>query len=341
MGFKTGLYTSPHYVSYRERIKIDGEMISRSYVLAFVNRLIEAGVFKSDFKPSFFEISVAMAFSYFKDMQTDYAVIETGLGGRLDSTNVIDPEISLITNIGFDHMNFLGDTLEKIAFEKAGIIKAGKPVIIGKSQSETREIFADKAKEMKSPIKWADRLPRVELLEMIKGKFPAYQEENLYSAYYCVTELMGKPDDDLVKRALTEGLKSWGYIGRYMRMSTQPTVIYDSAHNLQGIEALMSQLRKEDYESLHIVLGVVEDKDLSRVLPLFPKDANYYFSAARIPRAMKSDILKAKAGDHDLKGRSYSSMKKALAAARRRANKKDMILVTGSIFTVADVLTPS
>jgi len=336
LGYKVGLYTSPHYKDYRERIKINGRYVSKTFVKSFVNELIEKGLFNSALKPSFFEISVIMAFEYFKQEEVDFAVIETGLGGRLDSTNIIIPEISLITNIGLDHTSFLGNTLQKIAREKAGIIKKNIPVLIGRTQSETKPIFIKKAKKVSAPISFVSRM-RIDIPASILKDFPAYQKENMRTALAGLKKIGIVPNERQIKKAWRTGLKQWGFLGRYMKVSKRPLEIYDSAHNQDGLNILFKELKSEEYKSAHIVLAVVSDKDLKKVLNLFPKDAQYYFAQATIPRAMPKETLKAEALKYGLKGKSYSSIRKALAAARIKGRPQDLILVTGSIFTVAEV----
>ena len=337
MGYKVGLYTSPHYKDYRERIKINGKMIPKSYVKKFVQGLIDDNVFDSDFKPSFFEITVGMAFQYFADEEVDIAIIETGLGGRLDSTNIITPLLSVITNIGLDHTNFLGNTLPLIAGEKAGIIKKGVPVIIGRKQKETTPVFERVAKKMKATLKYAER-NRSWTEEIIPSTAADYQKENYRTAYVALKTLYPKLDTKAIKKTWQKRIKEWGYLGRYQTISDKPRTIADSAHNKMGISNLFRQLASEKYEQLHIVLAVVSDKDLAGVLPLFPQNANYYFTQAKIPRAMDRGELVDQAEVHGLAGKQYSSVRRALAAARGKYEKGDLILVTGSIFTVAEVV---
>jgi len=335
-GYKTGLYTSPHYRTYRERTKVGGKLIKKSFVVSFVNALIKKGVFESSLKPSFFEITVAMAFAYFKEEQVDFAIIETGLGGRLDSTNIIRPELSLITNIGMDHTNFLGNTLNKIAKEKAGIIKPEVPVVIGKRQKETEKVFHSKAKDKNSKLIYAeDFKPRIP--KNIVNDFPEYQLENMRTALVGLETINLRATQNDLTKAWTKGLKKWGFLGRYMKVINETLEIYDSAHNREGLEVLFKEIRKESYINLHIVMAVVADKELDKVLPLFPSNAQYYFSQAKIPRALKKEELLKQGLKHQLKGKPYSTIRKALAAARRRASKQDLILVTGSIYTVAEV----
>ena len=334
-GFKVGLYTSPHYKSYRERVKVDGQMIPKNRVKLFVNELISKGVFESDKKPSFFEISVALAFCHFRDEQVDYAVIETGLGGRLDSTNIIRPMLSLITNIGYDHMNFLGTTLAEIAQEKAGIIKEMTPVIIGRKQEETSAVFFQKAKEMKSQLSYASYNL---ISKEITKKFPSYQVENLNLAATAIRNLGISLSEPNIEIALSEGLANWGYMGRFQKLGSSPIIIADSAHNKMGIRNVFEQIKSIKYASLHIVLAVVADKDLNLVFPYFPKEAKYYFSAAKIPRAMEAQLLYEAASKEKLEGKIYKSVPRALAAAKQSTSEDDLILVVGSIFTVAEVL---
>ena len=337
LGLKVGLYTSPHYKDYRERIKIDGAHVSKKFVRSFVNDLIEKGLFESEVKPSFFEITVAMAFSYFKSEKVDIAVIETGLGGRLDSTNIITPELSIITNIGFDHVQFLGNTLPKIAKEKAGIIKKNVPVIIGKRQKETTAVFKAKAKTKNAKLIYAPA-QKINIDERLKNQFPSYQHQNMKTAYVAVRELGFELTPQVLKRAWSKGLKKWGFVGRYMKISKRPLVLFDSAHNKDGISTLMREIKKEKFENIHIVLAVVSDKDLSQVLPLLPQSGCYYFSEARIPRAMKKEKLKKMAEIYQLYGKTYKTVSTALKKAQTMSSQKDLILVTGSIFTVAEVL---
>jgi len=339
LGYKTGLYTSPHYSDYRERVRIDGQKITRQYVSQFVNRLIDLGVFESGMKPSFFEITVALAFQYFKDEGVEWAVIETGLGGRLDSTNVITPAVSLITNIGMDHTAFLGDTLEKIAFEKAGIIKPAVPVVIAKTQAETEPVFRQKASALKAPITFADKQASIPFLEKQVKAMPAYQRENIYGVYAALKCILPAGELKKIERVdLAKDMQTWGFVGRYQRIAESPVIILDSAHNREGIIAMMDQLSSESYKHLHIVMAVVNDKDLEAVLNLFPQDASYYFSQADIPRALDRHVLKDQAGRYGLNGKSYTTVRRAFAAAKRKAEAKDLILVCGSIFTVAELV---
>lgn len=337
LGYKVGLYTSPHYKDYRERIKINGQKISKSFIKTFVKKLVGKKVFEQKNRPSFFEVTVAMAFQYFADEEVDYAVIETGLGGRLDSTNIVTPIISTITNIGLDHTNFLGNTLEAIATEKAGIIKKGVPVIIGRRQLETESVFVKKARESQSPISFAED-KNYSVSKLIPKSIPTFQFENYNTALATIRAILPNTDDTQIQEAWHTRIKQWEYLGRYQIVQNSPRIILDSAHNKMGLTHLFLHLTKEKYTKLHIVIGVVSDKDLSSVLPLFPKNACYYFSQAKIPRALDMNILEDQAKQVGLTGKSYATIRTAYAIAKRKATKNDLILVTGSIFTVAEVV---
>lgn len=359
-GFRTGIYTSPHYRDFRERIKIGNELIGRNFVRHFVEkhrRLIE------QVRPSFFEITVAMAFGYFAEKKVDVAVIEVGLGGRLDSTNVITPELSVITNISFDHQQFLGNTLEKIAGEKAGIIKPGVPVVVGQHQTEIVGVFEKKAAENQAPISWAEGSLKVEELssgptgtiyrtsgpEPIRFDrlevelFGAYQQHNLRTALWSLYRLdqvaeWFQLESDRLPMAW-KNLKSYvHFIGRWEVLGREPLVIADSAHNEDGLQQAMRQLARTPRRRLHFVLGTVNDKDLGKMLPLLPKQARYYFCRPDIPRGLAAEQLATAAETFDLHGQVYSSVRRALAAARRRSTEQDVIYVGGSTFVVAEVV---
>ncbi len=338
MGYKVGLYTSPHYKDYRERIKVNGALVPKAYVKRFVNKLIEDALFESNFKPSFFEISVAMAFAYFKESKVDYAVIETGLGGRLDSTNIIKPELSVITNIGFDHVQFLGNTIKSIAGEKAGIIKKNIPVVIGKKQKESHPVFLKHSERKSSKLIYASRFKKQIDQNLLPSNLPDFQHENRLTAFAALKVLFEKYDDKKLKQAWSKGLKQWGYMGRYMTISKQPKVIVDSAHNEDGIKYLFKRIEKEKFDHLHIVFAVVNDKDLNQIETYLPRNASYYISAAKIPRAKPAGELSEALNAFGIRSQRYSSVRKALAAAKSTSNKKDLILVAGSIFTVVEVL---
>ena len=364
-GYKTGLYTSPHLYDFRERIKVNGQMCSQDFVVDFTDK-IKPCIEKIE--PSFFEITVGMAFDYFAEEKVDIAIIETGLGGRLDSTNVISPELSIITNIGFDHMALLGNTLEAIASEKAGIIKNATPVVIGALDPATKKVFEDKANQENAPIyfaedfiefksfqnNWQNALfefnqPLIHLLDAplfpknftITCDLPAkYQAKNLKTVLVATQLLstMGwKLTANKVLKALAHVKKNNGLMGRWECIQDSPRVILDVAHNEHGIHALLEQLASLHYPQLHIVTGMVKDKDVQAVLQLLPKNALYYFTQAPIPRALPVAELAAQANTIGLNGHSFEDVNIALDAAIKNANQQDLILVIGSIFLVADV----
>jgi dihydrofolate synthase/folylpolyglutamate synthase len=356
-GYKTGLYTSPHLKDFRERIKVNGEMCSEEFVVDFVER-IEPEIKK--ISPSFFEITVAMAFEYFVQQEVDIAIIEVGLGGRLDSTNIITPELSVITNIGLDHMYLLGDTIEKIAREKAGIIKENVPVVIGETLPETKNIFSEIAESKHAPIafaaehffvngmKWQQHHLAVKIhdsrhdeeQEYILDLPGVYQAKNIVTVLQAVTLLQLKGwniNRNHALEALKQTKKINGLHGRWEIISEHPTVVLDVAHNEDGIKQLVSQLEHVTFQHLHIIFGAANDKDINAVLSLLPKTATYYFTRANIPRAMTAETLQAAAIDHQLKGNIYPDVNAALSTAKQHASTDDLILVCGSIFLVAEV----
>jgi dihydrofolate synthase/folylpolyglutamate synthase len=335
-GYKVGLYTSPHLKDFRERIKINGKMISKDYVVDFVEK------HKKNFekiKPSFFEWTSALAFDYFAHNGVDIAIIETGLGGRLDSTNVITPLLSVITNISYDHQNLLGDTLEKIAAEKAGIIKRNGMAIIGEKQKEVVKVFESKAKEENAVLLYANDVPQGEEIECgLKG---AYQQKNIPTVLLAA-EMLHPFGFDIDPKSLLKGLKEvvklTGLRGRWDILSKKPFTIADIAHNEAGIGEVFKQVKTIPHKKLHIVFGTVNDKDLSKILPLLPKKAAYYFCNADIPRALEASALASQAKRAGLKGQIYPSVKQALKFAKKNASSKDLILVTGSAFVVAEAI---
>jgi dihydrofolate synthase/folylpolyglutamate synthase len=358
-GYKTGLYTSPHLKDFRERIKINGEMISEAFVVDFVEKIKPVS---EKIKPSFFELTVAMAFDYFKKEKIDIAVIETGLGGRLDSTNVITPILSVITNIGYDHMDILGDTLEKIASEKAGIIKPGIPVVIGEYIPQTKDIFISKAKQLNAEIYMAQDEYKVSNVHYsiqslccdvtntehgITESFELdlnglYQAKNLCTVLCAEGILMQqgfKIKNEVEKYALRNVKKLTGLTGRWDVISEQPVIILDVAHNEDGIKQLLEQLAivQHDAAASHFVMGMVKDKDVSKVLSVLPKDAAYYFSNANIDRAMPHVQLKEKAAAFNLMGKSFENVNMAIQAAKKNAAANDIIIVCGSVFLIAEV----
>lgn len=356
-GYKVGLYTSPHYRDFRERIKINGKYISRKYVVDFVEN--NKAVFEK-IKPSFFEITVALAFDFFAKEKVNVAVIETGLGGRLDSTNIITPILSVITNISFDHQQFLGNTLKKIAGEKAGIIKKNIPVVIGETQEETVTVFEKKAKAKKSEIIFADKNYQVvkksenlthtnfDILKNGQTFFSnqkinlhgSYQTKNIATALQAIDVL---PESFSIKKskiasALSNLKKLTNFKGRWQVLQKDPIVLCDSAHNEGGLSLAMIQLKSLKIKELHFVLGMVNDKSIEKMLNFFPKEAHFYFCKPDIPRGLEVEILAQKAAELGLNGRAYSSVKNALRAAKKKAGKNDLVYVGGSTFVVAEVI---
>jgi len=351
-GYKTGLYTSPHLVDFGERIRINGNMIDQEYVVQFVENhkdLVE------QVQPSFFELTMAMAFSYFAQQQIDIAVIETGLGGRLDSTNIVSPDLSIITNIGFDHTEFLGNTLSQIAFEKAGIIKPGVPVVIGEVLAETRPVFVQKATETASKLVFAEEKYRLHAVgttanelvvsdgvdHWISGLTGNYQLKNIAALLASVDELRLSGyyiSATSLKTGLHNVCKLTGLRGRWEVLAENPLLIADTGHNVQGINAVVQQLSNYN-KSIHIVIGMVNDKDVSGVLHLLPKAASYYFTNAQVKRALPSAELKKAATKVGLNGNDYPSIRHALQAALQAAGPDDLILITGSNFVVGEALT--
>lgn len=356
-GLKTGLYTSPHLKDFRERIKIDGKMIEEDFIVDFVENI---RLFSEQLEPSFFELTVAMAFSYFAQEKVDIAVIETGLGGRLDSTNIISPLLSVITNIGYDHQNILGNSLEEIAMEKAGIIKKNTPVVIGEATEITKPVFLDKAITEQASIRFASEefevikselLPfslHVQVKEIDSGQLTAfdldlngiYQQKNLLTVITALSELnkMGfQIDLSTIRVALSAVKKLTGLLGRWDVLQEQPYVILDVAHNEDGIRQLIRQLGMMEYKNLHIITGMVKDKDPSKVLSILPVAAKYYFTNAHIPRALPAAELKMLADSYNLAGEDFDDVNKALESAKNCAEKEDMILICGSVFLVGEV----
>lgn len=335
-GYKTGLYTSPHLKDFRERIRINGEMISEEAVIGFTEK------YRSEFESmglSFFEMTVGMAFDYFRAEQTDIAIIEVGMGGRLDSTNVVNPELSIITNISLDHTQFLGDTRAKIAFEKAGIIKAGVPVIIGERHLETDAVFEEVAKERNSEIVFAEDViaPRDVRQLDLQG---FYQVKNLRTVLAAVEKLqkLGYNLQPSLEEALQNTRKLTGLRGRWDLIGYEPKIICDTGHNEAGVALILDQLQKEDFRQLHIVWGMVGDKDINSILRMLPKSAIYYFCKLDIPRGKDAEMLKREAVRFGLSGKSYASVSNALAEAKKNTFKEDLIFIGGSTFTVAEVL---
>lgn len=358
-GYKTGLYTSPHLKDFRERIKINGKMIAKSDVISFMNR---HSSFLLSLKPSFFEMAVAMAFDYFAVNSVDIAVIETGLGGRLDSTNIIIPVLSIITNVGHDHMDLLGDSLEKIAYEKAGIIKNLVPVIIGETQAESADIFIERAKDKESEILFADQnyscvfnnvnyhtgKRRFSVEEKASGKVfhgktilsGVYQLKNIQVVFQSLRKLQGiiRCDNFNIPAGIEKTVSNTGLMGRWQVIGKHPLIICDTGHNREGLGYVLDQLMTIPKRKLHIVVGFVSDKDLNSVLPLFPADAVYYFTKASVPRALNEKILRSEAEKWSLAGSCYSDVKSAVAGAKANSTYDDVIFIGGSTFVVAEAL---
>ena len=355
-GYKTGLYTSPHLKDFRERIKINGQMISELEVISFTSKMSDI---IEKIQPSFFELTVAMAFDHFVD-QIDIAVIETGLGGRLDSTNVITPELSVITNIGWDHMNLLGDSLEKIAAEKAGIIKPGTPVVIGEFIHETRPVFEKTARKNNAPLYfaqehryvsgWTDNRHFLQAEVARKDQVDhhnyqldlngIYQLKNLITVLEACEQLRSqgwKISEEDIQKGLKHTKELTGLHGRWEIIHQDPIVIIDVAHNKNGIDQLMEQIELMSYRELHLIIGMVKDKDITEILKSLPDTAIYYFTQAQIPRALAAEELKTIALPFGLNGESYTHVNKALEKARNDAHKDDLIIVCGSIFLVGEV----
>ncbi len=354
-GYKVGLYTSPHLVDFRERIRVNGKPISEQYVIDFVEH---ERAFFEPLHPSFFELTTAMAFKFFADEKVDVAVIEVGLGGRLDCTNIITPDISVITNISFDHVQFLGDTLAKIAGEKAGIIKPNIPVVIGETTPETKPVFISKAEEQNAPIIFAEEQDEVmgECL-LAKGGFDYQtktfglitaelgglcQTKNTRTIIEALKQLIGK-GYRITRQNVADGFasvcKNTGLMGRWQKLSDKPKVICDTGHNVGGIQYIVKQLELQEYDNLRIVMGMVNDKDISTVLSMMPKHAVYYFTQASVKRAMPCRDFKAKAAGYGLEGDAYPTVRQAYEAALHDASQNDLVFVGGSSFIVADLLS--
>jgi dihydrofolate synthase / folylpolyglutamate synthase len=353
-GYKTGLYTSPHLYDFRERIKVNGAMCEEKFIVDFVERMKPS---IEEIQPSFFEITVAMAFEYFAQQEVDIAIIEVGLGGRLDSTNVITPELSIITNIGWDHMNLLGNTLEEIAFEKAGIIKENIPVVIGEKKRETESVFKEIASQKHSPVFFAEenfsvasyKLSNTSIDVSVADKnstiktyqldLPGiYQTKNILTVLQALQQLQKwRLNTEHVQQALRNVKNLTGLYGRWEIIHEEPTVVLEVAHNKDGVEQMLAHLQNSSFNQLHIIIGMVKDKNVDQVLKLLPSDANYYFTQADIPRALDAQVLQTRASNYSLKGNCYDDVNSALQQALNSSSKNDMIIVCGSIFLVAEV----
>ena len=353
-GYKVGLYTSPHLVDFRERIRVNGEMIPRQRVIDFVE---QHRSFFEPLHPSFFELTTAMAFNYFAEQQVDVAVIEVGLGGRLDCTNIIRPDLCVITNISFDHIQFLGDTLAKIAAEKAGIIKPGIPVVIGETTPETKPVFMETAQKQGAPIHFAEEeqlvvshLPQngknyywtrdyPHLEGELGGLCQVYNTNTLMSAIRVLTSIGYKIEEEHVRRGFANVCALTGLMGRWQKIQESPAAFCDTGHNKAGIELILKQLSIQKYHHLHIVIGMVNDKDIRGVLDMLPRNATYYFTKASVRRALNEREVQRLAKEvAGLEGNTYPNVKEAFEAANANAQKDDFIFVGGSTFVVADLL---
>jgi dihydrofolate synthase / folylpolyglutamate synthase len=361
-GYKVGLYTSPHLLDFRERIKINGKPISKKFVVDFTQQNLK--LFEK-IKPSFFEMTVALCFQYFKEKKIDIAIIETGLGGRLDSTNVISPLLSVITNISLDHTNLLGNTIPQIAMEKAGIIKKNTPVVIGEKQNESNPVFLKTAEEKSAKLTFASlqykikanaiiyskkQLKRNYLIQQNKNTFELkselcgnYQSKNIATVLQSIASFKNIASEfKISKKNVLNGIENvitnTGLLGRWQITNTKPLTICDTGHNEAGIKEIVQQLKSIPYQQLHFVIGMVNDKDISKVLSLLPKTAIYYFTKAKIPRALDQKILQDLAKEKKLKGEIYKDVKTAYNAAKKAAKNKDLVFIGGSTFIVADFL---
>ena len=360
-GYKTGLYTSPHLKDFRERIRVNGEMITEEAVVRFTN-LFQAKNELEMIEPSFFELTVSMAFDYFRSMNVDVAVIEVGLGGRLDSTNIITPEISVITNISFDHMALLGDTLPKIAAEKAGIIKKDVPVVVGETAPETRIVFEQFAEKVQARLAFADQeyLTDYSMLT-VDGKqslnirkndqliysdlkldlLGIYQRHNVPTVLKVIDLLNEKGwnlSESIIRKGLLNVIQNTGLLGRWQIIGHNPLVVCDTGHNQAGIKLVVEQINQTAWKALHIVIGMVSDKDQDKVLSLLPTNAKYYFTKASIPRAAEPEVLAVKAERFGLSGDCYPTVRQALSVALANAGENDLVFVGGSTFVVAEIL---
>ena len=352
-GYKVGLYTSPHLIDFRERIRVNGVPASKEFVVEWVKR---ERPFFEPLSPSFFELTTAMAFSYFAQEAVDVAIIEVGLGGRLDCTNIISPDLCIITNISPDHVQFLGNSLASIATEKAGIIKPGTPVVIGETTPETRKVFMQKAEQEQAPIIFAEENCLVEnatptaegytyettIFGTIKGELGGdYQVKNANTILNALVRLIGlgyNITEESIREGFSNVCTTTGLMGRWQRLGTQPKTVCDAGHNIGGIKYIVSQLKRESYNTLRIVFGMVNDKEIDEVLAMMPKEATYYFTQASIRRALPAEEMKEKAATHGLNGTHHPTVSEALQAAQADASPDDFIFIGGSCFIVADLL---
>lgn len=353
-GYKTGLYTSPHLIDFRERIRVDGKPVSKEYVVDFVEN---HRAFFEPLHPSFFELTTAMAFDYFASQKVDVAIIEVGLGGRLDCTNIIRPDLCIITNISFDHVQFLGNSLDKIAKEKAGIIKEGIPVVIGETTPETKPVFIARAREVDAPISFAEEAEIVydstvneegkriyqsidyaDLEGELGGLYQVKNTNTLLAAIRILKMYCYRISEEDIRNGFSHVCKLTGLMGRWQKLENKPTLVCDTGHNVGGISYIVEQLEHQKYNHLHIVIGMVNDKDISGVLKMLPKHAIYYFTRASVKRALPENELQNSARKEGLQGDTYPNVETAVAAAKKSADENDFIFVGGSSFIVADLL---
>ncbi len=335
-GYKVGLYTSPHLKDFRERIKINGKEVSEEFVVDFI---AENKVFFEENNLSFFEMTVGLAFDYFKNSAVDIAIVEVGMGGRLDSTNIITPLVSVITNIGFDHMQYLGNTLALIAQEKAGIIKHNIPTVIGQYNSETKAVFEKKAALEESPLFFASDQITEDFASPLNGNYQMHNKKTVLQTIRVLQSLhLYNITEENIATGFLKVVENTGLQGRWQQLQVNPLVICDTAHNSDGLKSVLDQIQQQDYEKLHIVMGVVNDKDLAEILPLFPKVATYYFCKPDIPRGLNANILREKALDYSLHGNAFHSVSDAYNAAKKNSTKSDLIFIGGSTFVVAEIL---
>ena len=337
-GYSVGLYTSPHLVDFRERVRVNGQPIPEEYVIRFVE---EERCFFEPLHPSFFELTTAMAFRYFADVEIDVAVIEVGLGGRLDCTNIIHPDLCIITNISLDHTQFLGNTLPQIAREKAGIIKSGIPVVIGETTPETKSVFQKRAGEVNAPIYFAEENGREDYPGIeyeLKGLYQKKNSRTILTALPLLKEAGYRLDEQSVRRGFAHVTELTGLMGRWQKLQDYPTLICDTGHNVGGITYIVEQLKQQAFHNLHIIIGMVNDKDIQGVLALLPEDAIYYFTQASVKRALPANDLQKLAESAGLKGNCYPDVPSAVRAAQEKSLPEDFIFVGGSSFIVADLL---
>ena len=334
-GYTVGLYTSPHLKDFRERIRINGIPISKQAVIQFVRK--HKSFFEAE-RCSFFEMTVALAFSVFARKEVDIAIIEVGLGGRLDATNIIQPEVAVITNIGLDHTQFLGNTLKQVAREKAGIIKTRVPVVIGEYHKETAGVFQDTALKREAPLYKAYEKSHPDLQSDLEGSYQIVNIQTVQEVIVVLIQLGWSIDNEHLKIGLLQVAKNTGLLGRWQKLGDYPLIICDTAHNKEGLTYVMKQLTTITYKQLHIVLGVVSDKELETILPLFPETAIYYFCKPDIKRGLKASKLKAEGLNYGLRGAIYSSVAEAFSQAKQQAKREDLIFVGGSTFVVAEIL---